>query len=110
MEGWTCLDLSCPQFWLLATPIGLLPIPPGFKLSYSSHWLECAPTPPGLESVPYSVIPAPPGVSLSEVAENAGGRELWKGEPEVCLAKTEEQGGFVVIVVERIVGIDGRCG
>ncbi len=68
---------------MLDTAVGLLPIPAGFSLSYSSTFLECVPTSMGMEKMPYDVVPPPPvkaGLAEANVEESAGYRTLWKGE------------------------------
>lgn len=79
-EGWTCVNHSCSQFWLLDTRVGLMPVPPGFSLGYTSAWLQPVPSPRSLLRLPYDVCPPPPASGMSEVEQCAGDRTLWKGE------------------------------
>ncbi|KAL1410253.1 hypothetical protein Q8F55_004259 [Vanrija albida] len=81
-EGWICVQPSCAQFWMLATPRGLFPVPLGMALTYDPAFLEPAETPPHRRSVPYSVVPpAPGGAETGEAADDgqSGSRTLWKG-------------------------------
>jgi hypothetical protein len=78
-EGWICTKPDCPQFWLLSTRAGLLPIPPGFALTYNPGWLRPFPTPSDV-GIPYSVRPAAPASDQTEVECCAGDRTLWKGK------------------------------
>ena len=81
-EGWICLNPSCKQFWMLETAIGLLPLPPGFSLTYSLAFGESFPSPAGMQRLPYEVRPTPPvnPVILSSMKSiSAGMRTLWKG-------------------------------
>lgn len=78
-EGWICFTPGCSQFWMLSTPLGLLPVPPGFNLTYDPDFLRPAKTPEASNAVPYSVIPPLPAHDPDRI-QDAGGRDLWKGE------------------------------
>jgi len=72
------MNHACDAFWMLHTPIGLLPIPPGFDLTYGLDFLEPVPTP--AISAPYDIQPPAPTLDLCEVERCAGDRTLWRGE------------------------------
>lgn len=81
-EGQICVKPSCPAFFLLRTTCGLLPIPPGFSLTFNSPFLLPQPTPKSLENLPYNLVPSSIDENISEGAEceaSLGGRALWKG-------------------------------
>ncbi|XAO26948.1 hypothetical protein I312_105789 [Cryptococcus bacillisporus CA1280] len=81
-EGQICVKPSCPAFFLLRTTCGLLPIPPGFCLTFNSPFLLPQPTPKSLENLPYNLVPSSIDENISEGAEceaSLGGRALWKG-------------------------------
>lgn len=76
---------------MLDTPLGLLPIPPGFKLSYRPDFLFVAKSPDGLKA-PYDILPLPPVSATDapleerdEMAEGSGSRLLWRGECLISL-------------------------
>ncbi|ORX36285.1 hypothetical protein BD324DRAFT_651527 [Kockovaella imperatae] len=75
IEGWMCLSPTCHQFWMLSTTIGFFPLSPGFKLSYHPDFLEPVSCPPGLEHMPYDVVPALP----EEPTQDAGSGSLLRG-------------------------------
>lgn len=79
-----CTNPDCAQFWLLRTRIGLVPIPPGFRLQYDLAWLQTLPTPSDI-SIPYDARPPAPAGDSIEVERCAGDRTLWKG-PSKCIA------------------------
>ncbi|KAL7419440.1 hypothetical protein Q5752_006278 [Cryptotrichosporon argae] len=81
-EGLICLVPSCPQFWMLETPLGLVPIPPGFALSYHPPFLE--PRPGGPQDVPYAVAPPAPAPDTAGAQADAGSRALWRGWVCAC--------------------------
>jgi len=60
-----------------------LPIPPGFKLTYSPAFLDPTPTPETLH-LPYPVVPPVPAGVYAELADvnedGPGSRRLWAGE------------------------------
>jgi hypothetical protein len=64
---------------MLSTELGLLPVPPGFNLTYDPDFLRPAKTPEASNAVPYSVIPPLPAHDPDKI-QDAGGRDLWKGE------------------------------
>jgi hypothetical protein len=78
-EGWICFTPGCKQFWMLPTGIGPLPVPPGFNLTYNPEFLSPVKTPEESNAIPYSVIPPLP-VHDPDRIQDAGGRDLWKGE------------------------------
>jgi hypothetical protein len=66
---------------MLDTNIGLIPTPPGLRLSYDPAFLGPAPTPPDTRP-PYDVIPPRPKSGIPDEAgpsDSAGSRSLWKG-------------------------------
>ncbi|WRT65553.1 uncharacterized protein IL334_002498 [Kwoniella shivajii] len=79
-EGLICLNSACKAFFLLHTKIGLLPIPPGFHLSYNDDFLVPRETPREV-IIPYDIVPPEPAkrVPETEDAYEVGGRTLWRG-------------------------------
>ncbi|WWC99165.1 hypothetical protein V866_006060 [Kwoniella sp. B9012] len=80
-EGLICFQPECQAFFMLDSPIGSLPVPPGFSLSYDEDFLKPRCTPPEV-MIPYSVIPQEPVRVVPETEEmegEVGGRTLWRG-------------------------------
>ncbi|WWC68776.1 uncharacterized protein I206_102711 [Kwoniella pini CBS 10737] len=80
-EGLICLRPDCKAFFMIVTRVGILPIPPGFHLTYEDDFLKPVSTPPQV-ILPYGVIPLEPAqrVPEADIAEGeVGGRTLWKG-------------------------------
>lgn len=66
---------------MLETAIGLLPVPPGLKLSYHPAFLAPAATPRDVRP-PYDVVPPRPKNGIPDEAGpdvSAGSRSLWRG-------------------------------
>ena len=74
-EGYICFSPSCERFWMLRLTIGLLPIPPGFSLTYNDDFLLPMTTPNDMGGMPYNVAPDKPR------QDNQLSRVGWKGEP-----------------------------
>ncbi|OCF32380.1 hypothetical protein I316_06050 [Kwoniella heveanensis BCC8398] len=82
-EGSICLQSDCPAFFMLPTSGGLMPIPPGFSLSYVEDFLRPVVTPSDVR-IPYGVVPPQPVRTIPETGEThqgsgAGSRTLWRG-------------------------------
>ncbi|OCF74843.1 hypothetical protein I204_03685 [Kwoniella mangroviensis CBS 8886] len=80
-EGLFCFQPECQAFFMLDSPIGVLPIPPGFSLSYDENFLKPRCTPPEV-MIPHSVVPQEPVRVVLETEEKdgeVGGRTLWRG-------------------------------
>jgi hypothetical protein len=76
-----CLNTKCTAYWMLETKIGLLPVPPGLKLSYHPQYLKPAPTPRDVKPA-YDVVPPRPKSGIPDEAgpgDSAGSRSLWRG-------------------------------
>ncbi|ODO09256.1 hypothetical protein I350_02856 [Cryptococcus amylolentus CBS 6273] len=83
IEGPICVHPSCPAFFLLLTPLGLLPIPPTFTLTLCPSFLLPQKTPEGVNRLPYEVGPPGPVEDWPEADEGglggAGEKTLWRG-------------------------------
>ncbi|TYJ58787.1 hypothetical protein B9479_000623 [Cryptococcus floricola] len=83
IEGPICVHPSCPAFFLLLTPLGLLPIPPTFTLTLCPSFLLPQKTPEGVNRLPYEVVPPGPVEDWPEADEGglrgAGEKTLWRG-------------------------------
>ncbi|WWC60152.1 uncharacterized protein I303_102716 [Kwoniella dejecticola CBS 10117] len=85
-EGLICLEPTCRAFFMLITPIGVLPIPQGFPLTYSEDFLQPVPTPDEVQ-IPYEAVPPEPARKVPETDSHGdgegdgeiGGRTLWRG-------------------------------
>ncbi|WVF67083.1 hypothetical protein IAT40_001828 [Kwoniella sp. CBS 6097] len=83
-EGAICLRQDCPAFFMLPTELGLMPIPPGFSLTYVQNFLEPTKTPQEIR-IPYGVIPPEPVRTMPETGTGqndqtgVGSRTLWRG-------------------------------